>query len=125
VTSLARSSIRSTAVRYRLLRSGESSPPTKLPTFFFGIVITWIWVDPKHDIDFVTRDFDPLDQRPDEVALARPVGSLQAIAEFGGKILQTADDQLQFPLQGSLVCQRSAWLCRKLPKTGKFKLASY
>src|SRR5262249_35444248 len=43
------------------------SPPTKLQTFFFGSVITWIWVDPKHDIDFVTRDFDPLDQRPDEV----------------------------------------------------------
>src|SRR5262245_42580284 len=88
-------------------QGGVVSPPTKLQTFFFGIVITWIWVDPKHDIDFVTRDFDPLDQRPDEVALARPVGGLQAVAECGGKILQTADDQLQLPLQGSLVCQRS------------------
>ena len=103
----------------------DVSPPTKLQTFFFGIVITWIWGDPKHDIDFVTRDFHPLDQRPDEVALARPVGGLQAIAEFGGKILQTADDQLQFPLQGGLVCQRSALLRDRAASDAGFALEQH
>src|SRR5262249_51228187 len=86
------------------------SPPTKLQTFFFGIVITRIWVDPKHDIDLVTCDFDPLDQRPDEVALARPVGSLQAIVELRRKVFQPANNQLQFPVQSGLLGQRLALL---------------
>src|SRR5262245_38179455 len=89
---------------------GEISPPTKLPTFFFGIVITWIWVDPKHDIDLITRDFHPLDQCPDEIALARPIGRLQAIMECGREVLETANNQLQFPLQGGLIGERLALL---------------
>src|SRR5262249_9787319 len=91
-------------------QGGITSPPTKLQTFFFGIVITWIWVDPKHDIDLVTRDFHPLDQRSDEVALARPIGGLQTVVEFGGKVLQPANNQLQFALQGGLLRQRLALL---------------
>src|ERR671937_1775156 len=69
-------------------QGGIISPPTKLQTFFFGIVITRIRVDPKHDIDLVVRHFHPLDQRPDEVALARPVRRLQPVVEFGSKVLQ-------------------------------------
>src|SRR5215510_769240 len=91
-------------------QGGVLSPPTKLQTFFFGIVITWIWGDPKHDIDLVARDFHPLDQRPDEVPLARPVGGFQAILEFGHKVFQTANNQLQFPGQGRLISQRLALL---------------
>src|SRR5262249_33828069 len=75
-----------------VVQGGVVSPPTKLQTFFFRIVITRIWVDPKHDIDLVTCDFHPLDQRPDEVALARPVGRLQAIVEFRRKVFQTANN---------------------------------
>src|SRR5262249_53672794 len=103
-------SIRSSPSRAILARTGLLSPPTKLQTFFFGIVITRIWVDPKHDIDFVTRDFDPLDQRSDEVAFARPVGHLQPVVQFGSKVLQPANNELQFPLQGRLLCQRLALL---------------
>src|SRR5262249_43773905 len=91
-------------------QGGISSLPTKLPTFFFGIVITWIWVDPKHDIDLITRDFHPLDQCPDEIALARPIGRLQAIMECGREVLETANNQLQFPLQGGLIGERLALL---------------
>lgn len=57
-------------------QGGVVSPPTKLQTFFFGVRIARIGIDPKHDIDFVARHFHPLDQRADEVALARPVGHL-------------------------------------------------
>src|SRR6516165_5781811 len=89
---------------------GDTSPPTKLQTFFFGIVITRIWVDPKHDIDLVTRDFHSLDQRPDKVAFARPVRRLQAVVEFSGKVLQPANNQLQLPVQGGLLRQRLALL---------------
>src|SRR5215467_8017426 len=98
----------SSPCRAILASKGDVSPPTKLQTFFFGIVITWIWVDPKHDIDLVTRDFHPLDQRSDEVALARPIGGLQTVVEFGGKVLQPANNQLQFALQGGLLRQRLA-----------------
>src|SRR5262244_2381954 len=90
----------SSTIRIRVV-----SPPTKLQTFFFRIVITRIWVDAKHDIDLVTCDFHPLDQRPDEVALARPVGRLQAIVEFRRKVFQTAKNQLQFPVQSGLIRQ--------------------
>src|SRR5262245_22708226 len=89
---------------------GEISPPTKLQTFFFGVVITRIWVDPKHDIDRVTRDFHSLDQRPDKVAFARPVRRLQVVVEFGSKVLQPAKNQLQLPVQGGLLRQRLALL---------------
>src|SRR5499433_3151027 len=95
----------SSPCRAILASKGDASPPTKLQTFFFGIVITRIWVDPKHDIDLVTCDFHPLDQRPDEVALARPVGRLQAIVEFRRKVFQTANNQLQFPVQSGLIRQ--------------------
>src|SRR5262249_47986404 len=91
-------------------QGGVLSPPTKLQTFFFGIVITRIWVDSKYDIDLVTRDFHPLDQRPDEVALARPIGGLQAVVEFGRKVLQPANNQLQFPLHSGLIGQCLALL---------------
>src|SRR5215471_11472685 len=57
----------------------DSLSPYKVANFFFGIVITWIWIDPKHEIDLVTRDFHPLDQRPDEVPFARPIGGRQAV----------------------------------------------
>src|SRR5262249_27996381 len=91
-------------------QGGGVSPPTKLQTFFFGIVITRIWVDSKYDIDLVTRDFHPLDQRPDEVALARPIGGLQAVVECGRKVLQPANNQLQFPLHSGLIGQCLALL---------------
>src|SRR5262249_732816 len=91
-------------------QGGSVSPPTKLQTFFFGIVITRIWVDPKHDVDLVTRDFYPLDQHPDEVALARPVRRLQPVVEFGSKVLQPANHQLQLPVHGGLLGQRLALL---------------
>src|SRR5215467_2452180 len=111
--------------RVILARTGEISPPTKLQTFFFGIVITWIWVDPKHDIDLVTRDFHPLDQRSDEVALARPIGGLQTVVEFSDKVLQPTNNQLQFALQGGLLRQRLALLLQPgeaLAQTGNPRL---
>src|SRR5215470_13516046 len=91
-------------------KRGETSPPTKLQTFFFGVVITRIWVDPKHNIDRVTRDFHSLDQRPDKVAFARPIRRLQAVMEFGRKVLQPANNQLQLPVPGGLLRQRWALL---------------
>src|SRR5215467_8776487 len=70
--------------------------------------ITRIRVDPKHDVDLVVRYFHPLDQRPDEVALARPVRGLQPVVEFGSKILQAANNQLQLPVQSGFLRQRLA-----------------
>src|SRR4029453_5040443 len=91
-------------------QGGIVSPPTQWQPFFFGIVITRIRVDPKHAIDLVTRDFPPLAQRPDEVALARPGGRLQPVVESGGKVLQPADNPLQLPGPGGFLRQRLALL---------------
>src|SRR4029453_12549517 len=43
---------------------------------------------------------------PDEVALSRPGGSPQAIVEFRRKVFQTANNQLQFPVQSGLLRPR-------------------
>jgi hypothetical protein len=90
--------------------SGELTPHTKLQTFFFGIGIAGIGIDPKPHIDLVLSYFDPLDQRPHEVALARPVGPLQLVVQHGGKVPQPAKNELQFPLPGGLLGQRLALL---------------
>src|SRR5262245_47209547 len=89
---------------------GESSPPTKLQTFFFGITIARIRIDPKHNIDVIPGHLHAFDHRPDEVALARPVGRLQAVVELGRKIFEASNNELQFPLHGGLICQGLALL---------------
>ena len=55
-------------------QGGIITPLTKLPTFFFGVRIARVRIDPKHDIDVISGHLHSLDQRPDEVAFARPVG---------------------------------------------------
>ena len=57
-----------------LANRGLITPPTKLQTFFFGVGIASVGIDPKHNIDLALCHFDPLDQRPEEIPLARPVG---------------------------------------------------
>jgi retron-type reverse transcriptase len=71
-----------------------STPPTKLQTFFFGIRISSVRIDPKHDIDLIPGYFHPLHQGPDEIPLARPVGCLQSAVDFGRKIVESANNQL-------------------------------
>lgn len=93
-----------------VVQGGVISPPTKLPTCFVGIGIAGVGIAPKHNIDLVLGDFDPLDQRPDEVALARPGSHLQPVVQFGGKVLPPANNERPFPLPGGLLCQRVALL---------------
>src|SRR5947208_16687118 len=91
-------------------RSGESTPPTKLQTFFFEVRITRVRIDSKDDIDLVLGYFDPLHEGPDEVPFVRPIRSLQAVVDVGRKVFQTANDQLQFCVHGRLICQLLALL---------------
>ena len=93
-----------------LAKRGETTPPTKLQTFFFGVRIARVRIEPKHHIDVIPGHFHPLDQRPDEVPLARPVGGLQTVVAFGCNVLQTANHQRQFPLQSGLIRHRLALL---------------
>src|SRR5437879_2416047 len=48
-------------------QGGVLTPPTKLQTFFFGIRIASVRIDPKHDIDLIPGYFHPLHQGPDEI----------------------------------------------------------
>src|SRR5216684_2576512 len=87
-------------------QGGIVTPPTKLQTFFFGIRIASVRIDPKHDIDLIPGYFHPLHQGPDEIPLARPVGCLQSAVDFGRKIFESANNQLEFRLQGRLIRPR-------------------
>src|SRR6266446_669769 len=77
-----------------LPQGGISTLPTKLQTFFFGIRIASVRIDPKHDIDLIPGYFHPLHQGPDKIPLARPVGCLQSAVDFGRKIFESANNQL-------------------------------
>lgn len=81
------------------------TPPTKWQTFFFEVGIARVRIDAKDDIDLVLGYFDPLHEGPDEVPFVRPIRSLQAVVDFGRKVFQTANDQLQFCVHGRLICQ--------------------
>ena len=80
--------------------------------FFFGIRISKVRIDPKDDINLILRHFHPLDQRTDQVPFTCPVGFLQAIVDFGGKVFQTANNQLQFRVRGSLIREVLALLLK-------------
>jgi len=75
-------------------QGGIITPPTKLQTFFFGVRIVRVRIDPKHDIDLIPGYFHPLHQGPDEIPLARPVGCLQSAVDFGRKLFESANNQL-------------------------------
>ena len=75
-------------------RRGDSTPPTKLQTFFFGVSVFRVRIDPKHDIDLVLGHFHPLYEGTDEISFVRPIRGLQAVVDFGRKVFQTANDQL-------------------------------
>ena len=91
-------------------QGGVTTPPTKLQTFFFGVRITRIRIDPKYDIDLIPGYVYPLHEGTDEVPFVRPVRGLQAIVDFGCKVFQTAYDQLQFCVHSRLICQLLALL---------------
>ena len=81
-------------------RRGDATPPTKLHTFFFGVRIARVRIDPKHDIDLIPGYFHPLHQGPDEIPFACPVGFLQAPVDFRGKVFLPSTNQLQCGVEG-------------------------
>jgi len=91
-------------------QGGIVTPPTKLQTFFFEVCITRIRIDPKHDIDLIPGYVYPLHEGTDEVPFVRPIRGLQAVVDFGRKVFQTANDQLQFCVHSRLICQLLALL---------------
>src|SRR4029450_7740502 len=67
------------ARQWRVHRNDDRNPARwrrytsyKVANFFSGVGITGVWIDPKYDIDVVPGHLHPLDQGPDEVAVARP-----------------------------------------------------
>jgi hypothetical protein len=41
-------------------QGGVLTPPTKLQTFFFGVRIARVRIDPKYDVDLIPSHFYPL-----------------------------------------------------------------
>jgi len=57
-------------------QGGVVTPPTKLQTFFFGIRIARVRINPKDDIDLVLGHVYSLHEGSNQLALARPIGHL-------------------------------------------------
>src|SRR4029453_1902884 len=79
---------------------GETTPPTKWQTFFFGIRISSVRIDPKPDIGLIPGDFHPLHQGPEESPLARPVGFLHSAVDCGRNSFESANNHRPFRLPG-------------------------
>src|SRR6266853_506992 len=62
-------------------QGGIVTPPTKLQTFFFGVSVFRVRIDPKHDIDLVLGHFHPLYEGTDEISFVRPIRGLQAVVD--------------------------------------------
>jgi hypothetical protein len=89
-------------------QGGVVTPPTILQTFFFGVRIARVRIDPKHDIDVIPGHFHPLHEGTDEVPLTRPSGVRSSAVDRGSTIFETPNNQLQFSLSGGLICERLA-----------------
>src|SRR3954462_11539738 len=99
VASFALSSIRSTSLRYRLLRTGEITPPTMLQTTLLGATLKRGWTDSIHDAHLLLVDLDFLHQRPNDLPSRVPVRLFQHPGNPLRELLQLADHQpqLRFP----------------------------
>src|SRR5712691_10203286 len=86
-----------------LASRGLITPPTKLPTFFFGIRVSKVRIDPKHAIALILRHFHPIAQLTEQVPFPCPVGFLQAIVDCGGTVCQTSHTQRQLRGHGHLI----------------------
>src|SRR5713226_1134627 len=102
-------------------QGGVSTPPIKLQTFFFGVGLSLIRIDPKDDIDLILSHFHPLDQGTNHLAFAEPVRVLQPRGKLGRKILQASNDQTDFGLKGGHLDELLALLLQledALPQAG-------
>ncbi len=91
-------------------QGGVRTPPTKLPTFFFGVRIARVRIDPKHDMHLVGGHFHPLHQGTDQCAFACPVCLLSSMMYRSGKVLQATNNQLQFAMLGGFIRQLATLL---------------
>jgi hypothetical protein len=86
------------------------TPPTKLPTFFFGIRISKVRIDPQHDLHLILCHYHPLSPRTAQVPLPGSVGFPQALVDCGGTVLQTSNHQRPCRGRGRLLRAMWAWL---------------
>jgi hypothetical protein len=56
-------------------------------------------------MNLIVIDLHPLHQGADQRSSAGPVCVLQPVVHLCGKILESPDDQVQFWVQGSCICQ--------------------
>jgi len=83
---------------------------------------------PEHNIHLAFLDLHSLDQGPDNVALAVPVGLIQPILDFQGEVFQATDNQLQLGLQLGVIGEFSRLLLQfryafSQPRDPWFKLS--
>src|SRR3954471_10098124 len=77
--------------------------------------------DTEDDVDFVVVDLDAFDEKPDQVALQRPIWSGHALPDLFCEVFEPADDERQGSAQNSLILQGGGLLLPgldPLPQTG-------
>jgi hypothetical protein len=82
---------------------------------------------PEHNIHLAFLDFHSLDQGPNNITLAVPVGLIQSILDPRGEVFQSTDNQMQFGLQLGLIGELSCLFLQFLyafsqPLDPRFKL---
>src|SRR5215510_2929955 len=74
--------------------TGEHTPPTMLQTAPCGARFKRELIYPEHNIHLAFLDLHSLDQGPNNVTLAVPVGLIQSIFDFQGEVFQPTDDRV-------------------------------
>jgi hypothetical protein len=88
---------------------GVLTPPTKWPTFFFGIRISKGRSAPQYKMNLLLRHFHPLAQRTDQVPVTCSVGCRQAMGDVSGTVCQTAQHPRPCRGRGGLIRAGVAW----------------
>jgi hypothetical protein len=91
-------------------QGGVLTLPTKWQTFFFGVGLSLIRIDPKDDIDLILSHFHPLDQGTNHRTFAEPVGLFSTRIDLGSKVFQASNNQTKLGLESRLIKALLPWL---------------
>src|SRR5215813_14943434 len=110
-----------------LLSNRILTPPTMLQTAPCGARFKRELIYPEHNIHSAFLDLHSLDQGPNNITFAVPVGLIQPILDPRGEVFQSTDNQMQFGLQLGLIRELSRLLLQFLyafsqPLDPRFKL---
>jgi len=58
-----------------------------------------VWRHAEHDVDLSVVNFDPADQRADDLTAGVPIGGFEYALHLSSKVLEPADQQTELALR--------------------------